>query len=422
MATPVHLLQLSPTMTEGTIVKWLVKEGDEVTSGQPIAEVETDKAVMEQESFDDGKVLKITAKAGERIAVESLIMVIGKDGEDVSSFTGEAPKAEKKAEKPAPKAEAPAKKEEPKSAPAAAAPKQEAPKPAAPAPPAKSGGRILASPLARKMAEEANLDLARVNGSGPNGRIIREDVEKAIQGGGAAAATSYEAPSEETRQVSVSGMRQTIARRLTESKQTVPHFPLTVEVRGEKLLEAVKRLKEIQPDAKVTVTHFLIKAMATMAMKHEAIRSQWAGNVINVIGGAHISVAVAIDVGLVTPVIRNVQRKGVVQIAQELRELAEKARARKLTAEDMSGGVQTLSNLGMYGIHEFGAIINIPESSILAVGAMEDRPVVEAGQIKPGKVMNITMSCDHRVLDGAVGAAYLADLKQVLEEPVLLLM
>lgn len=425
MATPVHLLQLSPTMTEGTIVKWLVKEGDEVTSGQPIAEVETDKAVMEQESFDDGKVLKIAAKEGDRIAVESLIMVIGEEGEDVSSF-GDAPKTEKKAEKPAPKAEAHAKKEEPKQAPKKEEPKKSpAPekKEQKPAASAKSGGRILASPLARKMAEEANLDLARVNGSGPNGRIIREDVEKAIEGGGATVSgSSYELPSEETHQVSVSGMRQTIARRLTESKQTVPHFPLTVEVRGEKLLEGVKRLKEIQPDAKVTVTHFLIKAMATLAMKHEAIRSQWGGDHINVIGGAHISVAVAIDVGLVTPVIRNVHRKGVIQIAQELRELAEKARARKLTAEDMSGGVQTLSNLGMYGIHEFGAIINIPESSILAVGAMEDRPVVENGQIKPGKVMNITMSCDHRVIDGAVGAAYLADLKRALEEPLLLLM
>ncbi|CAN5313637.1 pyruvate dehydrogenase complex dihydrolipoamide acetyltransferase [soil metagenome] len=425
MASAVNLLQLSPTMSEGTIVKWLVKEGDSVKSGQAIAEIETDKAVMEQESFEDGKVLKILAKPGQKVPVESLIMVIGADGEDISGLVNaagaksaakagaDAPKAAAKPSQMAPAAKTPAPTRP------AAAPEKKTAVPATPAKQATNGGgegaRVFASPLARKVAQDAGLNLGGVQGSGPQGRIIRKDVGAAIAGGGSAAAAESDV-------IQLSGMRQTIARRLLESKQSIPHFQLSIDVRGEALLAAVAKVKEINPDAKVTVTHFLIKAMAAVAMRHRAVRSQWAGETLNVLPSASISVAVAIEEGLLTPVIRDAQTKGVFQLADELRDLAAKARARKLTAADMSGGVQTISNLGMYGISNFTAIINPPESSILAIGAMEDRPVVEKGAIVPGKVMTITASLDHRVIDGAVGAQYLADLKRTLENPVLMLL
>ncbi len=423
MASAVNLLQLSPTMTEGTVVKWLVKEGDKVSNGQAIAEIETDKAVMEQESFEDGTVLKINVKEGDRVPVESLLMVIGEKGEDISSFTGGASekkeeKKEAKSEKKESAKETKTEKKEEKVAASASSSKSEKVEVSS-----SSNGRVLASPLARKMASDAGVELDSISGSGPGGRIIKRDIETAIQEGpkAPASAPSYEAM-EEAESVSVSGMRATIARRLTESKQTVPHFQLTVEVRGEKLTQTAAGLKERFPDDKITVTHLIIKAMASTLMKHPQVRTQWLGNnKMQRLNGAHISVAVAIDEGLLTPVIRNVERKGLAQIAGELRDLAAKARERKLTSEDMSGGVQTISNLGMFGIHDFTAIINPPESTILAVGGMEDRPVVENGEIKPGKVMKITMSCDHRVVDGAVGARYMADLKAVLEDPMLML-
>lgn len=423
MATAVNLLQLSPTMSEGTVVKWLVKEGDEVSSGTPIAEVETDKAVMEQESFEDGKVLKILVKEGEKVAVGSLLMVTGEPGEDYSALLGGG------AAKPAVAAAPVAAKPEPKAAPApvsAPAPAPAAKPAAAPVPSAAPAGRVIASPLARKIAKDAGLDLNGVSGSGPNGRIIRRDVETALSGAPSSAtaapvASSYSAPASAER-IAVSGMRAVIAKRLIESKTTIPHFQLTVDVRGERLLDGVARIKAAHPDAKVTVTHFIIKAMAVVAMRHRAVRSQWAGDAINVLPSAHISVAVAIEDGLVTPVIRDAQAKGVLQIAQDLRDLASKARDRKLGAADMSGGVQTLSNLGMFGISQFNAIINPPESSILAVGGMEDRPVVENGQLVAGKVMTITLSADHRVMDGAVAAQYLQDLKLALEDPLMMLL
>jgi len=412
-------------MTEGTLVKWLVKEGDAVTSGQAIAEIETDKAVMEQESFEDGTVLKILVNAGARMPVGSLMMVTGEKGEDIASILASASAPAAPEPEPA-KKEAPAA-AKPAPAPAAApAAKPVAPPPAA-SPAAKaanraSGGRVAASPLARKMAQDAGIELSDLAGSGPSRRIVKSDIEAALAAPRAAASSPSWVVSGEVEELPVSGMRQTIARRLIESKTTVPHFQLTVEVRGERLLEAVAQIKELDADAKVTVTHFLIKAMASAAMRHRAIRSQWAGNTMRVLPSAHITVAVAIEDGLVTPVIRDAHTKGVMQLSSELRDLAKRARDRKLTMEDMSGGVQTLSNLGMFGIHQFAAIINPPESSILAVGAMEDRPVVEKGAVVPGKVFTLTMSCDHRVIDGAVGAQYLGDLKRSLENPALMML
>ncbi|MBI5154540.1 2-oxo acid dehydrogenase subunit E2 [Candidatus Poribacteria bacterium] len=432
MATLVQLLQLSPTMSEGTIVRWLVKEGDKVKAGAILAEVETDKAVMEQESFEDGVVLKLLAKEGDAVAVGAQIAVIGEAGEDIASLPigGLANKPSKKAEA-APKSTAPVKDEpivksdappkvnfrrEPEPTPVAKA------KPAAPA--KSNGGRVVASPLARKMAEVHGLDLSRVSGSGPGQRIIKRDIEEALAGGVASPAVASRAvivtggPDEE---VPLTGMRKTIARRLVQSRQEIPSFNLTIEVDAEPLLRGVARMKEVAPDAKVTLTHFLIKAMACVLMRHPWVRTQWVEGRLVRKNTANIPVAVAIEDGLLTPVIRGVEGKGVVQIAAELRDLAARARARKLTEADLTGGVQTLSNLGMFGIDNFDAIINPPESSILACGAVVEKPVVRAGSIVPGKTLTITMGCDHRVVDGAVGASYLKDLKASLEEPLLML-
>ena len=441
MASPITLLQLSPTMEQGTVVNWLVSEGDDVESGQAVAEVETDKAVMEQESFEDGKVLKIVANEGDKVDVGDLLMVIGEEGEDISDVLEQGgQKEEKKEEKKEPEKEEKKDKDKKEEK-----PKAEEVAPARPEPAASGGrsGRILASPLARKMAEEEGLDLSQIEGSGPKGRIVKRDIEKVMEEGTGKKPSEAEKPAktgkaaapapaprpasvmpsgEAEEEIKLSGMRETIARRLSQSKQTVPHFQLHIEVRGENLEEAVARAREAYPDTKVTVTHFIVKAMANAAMRHQPIRTQWAEDKLVVMPHASISVAVAIDEGLVTPVIRNAHGKGVVQIAQELRELAGLARDRKLGSEDYSGGVQTLSNLGMYDITRFNAIINPPESSILAVGSLEERPVVENGQVVPGKVMEVVMSCDHRVIDGMVGAQYLADLKRSLEEPMLILM
>ncbi|MDK2972371.1 MAG: hypothetical protein PWP23_2126 [Candidatus Sumerlaeota bacterium] len=445
MASAVQLLQLSPTMSEGTIVKWQVKEGDSISSGDILAEVETDKAVMEQESFEDGTILKLMAKEGEAVPVGSTIAVIGEKGEDISSFLGgaeepaakEEPKKQE-AEKPQPaKKEAPAAKEEKQEAPA---PKKEASEaPPLPAPRAEDGSRIFVSPLARKMAADLEIDLAQIQGSGPRGRIVKRDVEKAMESGAVPAAARQESqaapaapaapkaapaaysPTADDEEVTVSGMRKIIARRLVESRQQVPSFSLSVEVDAQPLLDAVARVREAYAEEKITVTHFLIKGMASALMKHPWLRTQWVDGKMIRKSAAHISVAVAIEDGLLTPVIRNANGKGLLAIAAELRELAAKARDRKLGEEDLAGGVQTISNLGMYGIQNFDAIINPPESSILAIGALVEKPVVRNGDLVPGKTITLTLSCDHRVVDGAVGASYLKDLKAALENPLLIL-
>jgi pyruvate dehydrogenase E2 component (dihydrolipoamide acetyltransferase) len=292
--------------------------------------------------------------------------------------------------------------------------------PARPAAARSNGGRVFVSPLARRMAADGGVDLAALQGSGPGGRIIKRDVEAALAAP-APAATAAAAPAGEVTEIPISSVRRIIAQRLVESKVTVPHFQLDVVVRAERILEALERMKAAYPDTKITMTHFLVKAMAVLAMRHQPIRTQWADTHLRVLPGAHISVAVATDDGLVVPVLRDVHAKSMLQIARELGELVGRARERRLKPEEMTGGVQTLSNLGMFPIHFFTAIINPPESSILAVGTTEDRVFVENGEIKPGKAFTITMSCDHRVIDGAVGAAYLKDLKAALEEPLLLL-
>ncbi len=430
MAQKIELLQLSPTMEEGTIVKWLKKEGEKVSAGDALAEIETDKAVMEQEAFDDGTMLKIVAEEGSAVKVGSLIAVVGEKGEDVSSLmngggasSAPAAKDEGAVEKPTGTPKVNFKPEPPSGDEATASLKtMEASR--------GEGGRVLASPLARKMAEDAGLNLSDMTGSGPHGRIVKRDVESAIESGGAAAPVAEGAPQaaaltvgpqEGDEEVPLSGMRKTIARRLVQSRQDVPSFTLTVEVDAEPLQKGVARVREAYPEEKVTVTHFIIKAMASTVMRHEWLRTQWVDGKMVRRNHGSISCAVAIEDGLLTPVIRNAHGKGVVQIARELRELAGLARERKLGEQDLTGGVQTLSNLGMYGIDQFDAIINPPEASILAVGAVAEKPVVKNGELVAGKVFNISLSCDHRVVDGAVGAAYLKDLKTALEDPLLIL-
>lgn len=424
MATPIQLLQLSPTMSEGTIVRWHVKEGDSVSAGDVLAEVETDKAVMEQEAFDDGTVLKILVPQGSSVAVGGNIAIVGEAGEDISGVdAGGAAAAEKKESKEEKKA-APAKEKKA----AGEKPKEEAKtEEKAPAPPQRAEGeRLFASPLARKMAEEQGLDLSAIEGTGPNGRVTKRDIESAAEKGigkavRAEARTGAAPVAAADEEVPLSNMRKVIARRLVQSRQEVPSFSLSVELDAQQLLDAVARVKERFPDEKVTLTHFVIKAQAAMLMKHEWVRTQWIDGKLMRKAGAHVSVAVAIEDGLLTPVIRNAQTKGVVELSRELRSLAEKARSRKLGEEDLSGGVQTLSNLGMFEIDHFDAIINPPESSILAVGRIVEKPIVVKGEMRIGKRMSITLSCDHRVVDGAVGASYLKDLKAALEEPLLML-
>lgn len=433
MASFVELLQLSPTMSVGTLVKWKVKEGESVKSGQIIAEVETDKAVMDHETFDAGVVRKLLVAEGAKLPIGTKIMIVGKADEDISAMLAEAASAAPAAAPAAaakPAAPAPAAKRAAPAAPARAASPAPAVKPAAPvvvaasAPPApvSNGGRLVASPLARKLAGEAGLDLHRVHGTGPAGRIIKRDVETALASGGAPMAAGAAAPVGETLILPMTNVRRIIADRLLESKVTIPHYQLSVEVRAEALIEAQARVRRMHPDVKITITHFLVKAMAMLAMRHQAIRTQWGGDHLRVLPGANISVAVATDDGLVTPVVRGVESKGLLQIVSEMAELVDRARQRRLKPEEMSGGCQTLSNLGMFPIDFFTAIINPPESSILAVGTTQEKVFVQDGQMKPGKSFSITMSCDHRVIDGAVGARYLADLKASLEEPLLLLL
>ncbi len=441
MATPIELLQLSPTMSEGTIVKWLKKEGESISAGDILAEIETDKAVMEQEAFDDATLLKILVPEGSAVPVGGRIAIVGNEGEDISALLGNGSAAPaKKAEPKAEPAPAPAASESEPIVKTGGPPKVNLRAEQPPADkesnhlanlkkeaPVSTGGRIVASPLARKMAADQGLDLAAIQGTGPGGRIIKRDIESALEGGVSAPATTASAapiavtPAAGDQEIPVSGMRKVIARRLVQSRQEVPAFGLNVDVNAEALLAAVARVREINPDAKVTVTHFLIKAMACTLMNHPWMRTQWVNGKMIRKASAHISVAVAVEDGLLTPVLRDAQSKGLYAIAAELRELAGKARDRKLGEADLSGGVQTISNLGMFGIDNFDAIINPPEAAILAVGAVIDKPVVRGGEIVPGKIITLNLSCDHRVVDGAVGASYLKDLKAALEDPLLML-
>lgn len=427
MAIVIDMPKLSDTMQEGVIAKWNIKEGDKVSSGDIIAEVETDKATMDVEVFDGGTVLKIMAKEGEAVPLGGKMAIIGEPGEDISSLLGgdsgssskESPKAEKKEEKPAESPKADEKAFDPlfgdiDESKAVAE---------------MGDSRVKASPLARKMAEDQGINLSNVKGTGPNGRIVKADIEgfdKSSANSPAAAETkavSYPSFSvdAEDKEIRISQMRKTIAKRLAESKFTSPHFYETVDIDMKSAI-AVREAMNASGDVKISFNDLVVKASAKALRQHPKMNSSWLGDVIKEHGGVHVAIAVAIDDGLVTPVIRNTDIKGLAQISAETRDLAKRARDKKLEPKDWEGSTFTISNLGMYGIEEFTAIINPPNAAILAVGAIRDVPVVENGQVVPGKRMKVTLSSDHRVVDGATCAEFLNSVRKYLENPATMLL
>ncbi len=410
MAKIIGLPKLSPTMEEGTLVAWTKKEGDAVDVDDLLAEVETDKATMEFRSFDRGVLLKILVPEGETLEPDAPVAIIGKAGEDISDLLAQV-ESEAAAE-PATVAE-PVTVTEPVTA-AEPAP-ESAPVPA-------SGGRILSSPLVRRLARERRIDLRSVQGSGPHGRVVKRDIDSHDVGGaGAVAAVSGERLP--PRVEKASSIRRTIARRLTESKQTVPHYYLTIDVDIAPLADAREAMNAELETAgrKVSLNDLIIKAAAVALRRVPEVNASWMGKEIHYHQVVDISVAVAIDEGLMTPVVRDADRKGVAQIADEVRELAGRARDKKLQPEEMTNGTFSISNLGMFGIEEFTAVINPPEGAILAVGTIRNEPVVENGEIVPGRRMRFTMSCDHRIIDGATGARFMAAFKRIVEEPLTML-
>ncbi len=447
---PINILMpaLSPTMEEGNLAKWLVKEGDSVSSGDVLAEIETDKATMEVEAVDEGTIGKIVVGDGtEGVKVNAVIAILLEDGEDAAAI-GDAPAA-------------------PAAAPAAAEPAPAAPATSAAAPvpngampqaPTSSGGaRIFASPLARRLARDAGLDLAALQGSGPHGRIVKRDIEKAIATGTgkaapvAPAAAPQAAPAPAAKSGGIApamtddqikalyepgsyeekphdGMRTVIAKRLTESKQTVPHFYLTVDCRLDALMELRKQVNATAPqDAdgkpafKVSVNDFIIKAMALALQAVPGANATWTEGSRLMHSQSDVGVAVAIQDGLFTPVIRNAETKTLSAIATEMKDLAGRARQRKLAPQEYQGGTTAISNLGMFGIKDFAAVINPPHGTILAVGAGEQRPVVTDGAVAVATIMSVTLSCDHRVVDGALGAELLGAFRQYIENPMRML-
>lgn len=421
MAISLTMPALSPTMETGTLAKWLVKEGDTVESGTMLAEIETDKATMEFESIDDGVVGKLfVAEGAEEIPVGQLIAVLLEDGEDASVIDTIAAGAA------APAAATPS--AEPVPAPAAApapAPVAAATAPAlAPAPVAASGDRVFASPLAKRIAEQSGYDISNIPGTGPRGRVIKRDVESyspaaAPMAAAGAVSMDGDAPFEV---VKLSNMRKTIAKRLTESKQNVPHFYLSVDIELDNLLAARKDLNAMSDEYKISVNDFVIKACAAGLMKVPEANVQYHGDVMHQFKRADISVAVAIEGGLITPVVRGADQKGLRQISEETKDLAKRAHQGKLAPEEYAGGTFSISNMGMMGVKQFDAVINPPQGAILAVGAGEPRPVVKNGELSVATVMTVTLSCDHRAIDGAVGAAYLAAVKMFLEQPSAMLL
>lgn len=411
MAIKIEMPKLSDTMEEGVIAKWNVKEGDTVEAGDIIAEVETDKATMDVEVFDGGTILKIVPGEGDAVPLGGLIAVIGEEGEDISDLLDGSASS------------APAK-EEAKETVEAAAPAEESK--TAPAAPSTDDGRVKASPLARKIAEEKGIDLTSVNGSGPEGRIVKKDVED-FKGTGSVSAPAASAPSTpvfsslESKEVKVSQMRKAIARRLSESKFSNPHFYETIDI-DMKAAMAARSAMNASNDVKISFNDIVVKACAIALTRHQAINSSWLGDVIMEHGDVNVAVAVAIDEGLMTPVIKHADKKGLAQISAETKELAGLARDRKLQPDQMEGSTFTISNLGMFGIEEFTAIINPPNACILAVGAIRDVPVVENGAVVPGKRMKVTLSSDHRVVDGAKSAQFLNTVKDLIENPLSMLL
>ena len=444
---PIQILMpaLSPTMTEGNVASWLKSEGDQVAAGDILCEIETDKATMEVEATDEGTLGRIVVPAGtEGVAVNAVIGLILEEGEDASALDGveiAAPAASAPAAAPPDPAAEPA-----PAASAAPAPQATAPAAASPggngatppAPAREPGARIFASPLARRMAKQAGLALEAIAGTGPNGRIVKVDVEAAIAAAAAAPAAAVAAPAPVAaapaaapahapvayRDAPASTMRKVIAQRLQEAKREVPHFYLTVDCAVDALLETRSQLNERSDAYNLSVNDFVIRAAALALRKVPAANASWVDGALRQYESADISVAVAIEDGLVTPIVRNADGKGLAEISAEVRELAGRARAKPmgLAPEEYQGGTFSVSNLGMYGIKEFAAIINPPQSMILAVGTAEQRPVVKDGALAVATMMSCTLSVDHRVVDGALGATFLQAFKGLIEDPLTMLL
>ncbi len=418
MATIVELPRLSDTMEEGVIAKWHIAEGDKVKRGQIIADIETDKATMEYESFDAGTVLKIVASEGDTHPIGTPIAVLGKPGEDIDAALAKAGSAAPAAEAPKPEA-APA----PAPAPAAAP----APAPAATPAPTADDGRVAASPLARRLAHEAGIALAAIRGTGPHGRVIKADVDAAIAGGGVAAPGTTVTEGARTfvsrpdTPMKLSQMRKAIARRMGQSNAEIPHFYLTIDLDMENAVAMRTQLKAAMPDVKISYNDMVILAVAKALQKHPEINAYWDGQTIVRRGDIHVGMAVAVDEGLLVPPVRHTEQRTLSEIAGITRSLGTRARDKKLAPEEMTGSTFTVSNLGMFGVEQFLAVINPGEGAILAVGAIRDEAVVVGGELKPGKRMRVNLACDHRVMDGAIGAKFLVTLRAYIEQPLSML-
>ncbi|HUS10808.1 MAG TPA: pyruvate dehydrogenase complex dihydrolipoamide acetyltransferase [Pyrinomonadaceae bacterium] len=444
MATQVIMPKLSPTMEEGQLSRWLKKEGDRVSMGEPLAEIDTDKATMEMQALGSGVLRKILIQEGESAPLGQLIAIIGEPNEDISGLTSQATTTapaktsappdegrDSSASKPTPtSAEPPT--AEPKAAGRASDNGQRENKESAPS------GRIIVSPLAARMAAESGIDLRSVSGSGPGGRIIKRDVEELISGQTAKAPAADHTPQRHLRAVDstfqkaataeasayrdepASEMRRTIAKRLVTSLGPVPHFFLTVEIEMDRAAEMRKGINDLDPELKISINDIIIKVAAAALRQHPQVNASFQDKVVRYYEHADIGVAVAIPEGLITPIVRAADQKSLGAIAAEVRDLAERARNRKLRPEEYLGASFSVSNLGMFGIDEFTAIINPPEAAILAVGAMSARPVVRNNEVVIRQLMRVTMSCDHRVVDGATGAKFLQTFKKILENPLFL--
>ncbi len=410
MAEVVKMPRLSDTMTEGVVAAWHKSVGDKVSEGDLLAEIETDKATMEFDSFQEGTLLHIGVEEGQAVPVDSIIAILGEEGEDVDAIL----KAESSA---APVAEEAVVETKTAPTPVVEAPKVETKAVSTPVV-TSTDGRIKASPLAKKMAAEKGINLNSLQGSGDGGRVIKRDIDNYVVPAMNNSATVY--GQESYTDEPVSQMRKVIAKRLAESKFTAPHFYLTVSIDMDNAIAARKMMNTI-PDTKISFNDLVVKASALALKQHPAINSSWLGDTIRRNDHVHIGIAVAVDEGLLVPVVRFTDTKSLSQIGTEVRDLAGKAKDKKLQPADWEGNTFTISNLGMFGIEEFTAIVNPPDACILAVGGISQVPVVKNGQVVPGNVMKVTLSCDHRVVDGASGAAFLNTLKSFMENPVTML-
>jgi pyruvate dehydrogenase E2 component (dihydrolipoamide acetyltransferase) len=431
-------------MEEGQLSRWLKKEGDKVSMGEPLAEIDTDKATMEMQALANGVLRKIIIKEGESAPLGQLIAVIGEPDEDISAMLQGVATSEKPAQPEAKAQEVPAA-ATPTAAPSPAT--QTAPEPgkssapaaggngASPAPTATSSERLIVSPLAARMAAEAGVDLRSLTGSGPGGRIVKRDIEAAMSKGQAPAIAAAPAtgavvkfPARQTGTTEaspyvdepISEMRRIIAKRLVTSLGPIPHFFLTTEIEMDRAAEMRRNINELDPELKLSINDIIIKVAAAALVAHPQVNASFQDKTVRYYERADIGVAVAIEDGLITPVVRSADQKSLSQISQEVRDLAERARKRKLRPEEYTGASFSISNLGMFGIDEFTAVINPPEGAILAVGAITAKPVVRDGEIVVRQIMRVTMSCDHRVIDGATGAKFLQTFKKILENPLYL--